>query len=160
MFFNENFAEVKGLYFGSAGAHTYPKSGKFPPPPPPPLNEHNSATQDKLKRWENIKYSCNISSRHTNFLPGFPSGVEANLLFSDQISESANVSEKDKVPEGGGGGGGEAPLALLCVEESYHRFNLWIQSFCLAALTYQILQFCLSRKDCFDLTGSIYFLEF
>ena len=25
----KNFAEVKCLHFGSAGAHTYPKSGKF-----------------------------------------------------------------------------------------------------------------------------------
>ena len=42
----KSFAEVKGLHFGSAGAHTYLKSGKFPSPPHPPLNEHNSATQD------------------------------------------------------------------------------------------------------------------
>ena len=45
-------------------------------------------------------------------------------MFSDQISESAKVSEGDKVPEEGGGGGGEAPLALFSVEESHHRFNL------------------------------------
>ena len=37
----KSFAKVEGLHFGSAGAHTYPKSGKSPPP----LNEHNSATQ-------------------------------------------------------------------------------------------------------------------
>ena len=40
----KSFAKVKGLHFVSAGAHTYPKSGKFAPPPP--LNEHNYATQD------------------------------------------------------------------------------------------------------------------
>ena len=29
----KSFAEAKGLHFGSAGAHTHPKSGKLPPPP-------------------------------------------------------------------------------------------------------------------------------
>ena len=29
----KNFALVMGLLFGSAGAHTYPKSGQVAPPP-------------------------------------------------------------------------------------------------------------------------------
>ena len=29
----KNFARVMGLLFGSAGAHTYPKSGQVVPPP-------------------------------------------------------------------------------------------------------------------------------
>ena len=29
----KSFAQVIGLRFGSAGAHTYPKSGQFAPPP-------------------------------------------------------------------------------------------------------------------------------
>ena len=29
-----NFARAMGLLFGSAGAHTYPKSGQVAPPPP------------------------------------------------------------------------------------------------------------------------------
>ena len=31
----KNFARVMGLLFGSAGAHTYPKSGQVAPLPPP-----------------------------------------------------------------------------------------------------------------------------
>ena len=34
------FAQIMGLLFGSAGAHTFPKSGEVAPPHP--LNEHNS----------------------------------------------------------------------------------------------------------------------
>ena len=30
----KNFARVMGLLFGSARAHTYPKSGQVAPPPP------------------------------------------------------------------------------------------------------------------------------
>ena len=30
----KNFARVMGLLFGSAGAHTYPKSGQVAPSPP------------------------------------------------------------------------------------------------------------------------------
>ena len=32
----KNFARVMGLLFGSAGAHTYPKSGQVAALPPPP----------------------------------------------------------------------------------------------------------------------------
>ena len=37
------FAQIMGLLFGSAGAHTFPKSGQVAPHP---LNEHNSHTLD------------------------------------------------------------------------------------------------------------------
>ena len=33
----KNFAQVMGLLYGSAGAHTYPKSGQVAPPPPPSI---------------------------------------------------------------------------------------------------------------------------
>ena len=40
----KNFARLMGLPFGSAGAHTYPKSGQVAPPPPSPraqLDQYN-----------------------------------------------------------------------------------------------------------------------
>ena len=46
----KNFAWVMGVLFGSAWAHTYPKSGEVAlPPPPPPLVKRPSGPTECAK---------------------------------------------------------------------------------------------------------------
>ena len=130
------FAHIMGLLFGSAGAHTFPKSGHLP---------------KKVRKHKMFPQHCLLA--YCFFPTNFLRGGRPNLLSSDLISGRAKSPTGTKCLSW-------APLALPPVRKSHHRFDLSIQSFCPAALTYQILQFCLFRKDSFDRTGSRYLWNF
>ena len=142
----KNFAQILGLLFGSAGAHTCPKSGHVAPPPPPLKWAHfsNTGLANMVRKHKIFLQHC----WHTGFLAGISFRGRQTLLSLGLISGKAKVSDGDKVPGG-------RLLPSLVWEKSI--IGLTCQSFCSAALICQILQFSLFRKDSFDLGISAIF---
>ena len=145
------FAQIMGLLFGSAGVHTFQKHGQVALPPLKLTQFSDTGLAKKVRKHKIFLQHCLLSYwfSSTNFLQG---GGKIYCLWT-QFQGGQKSPTAIKCLRG-------TPLALPPVGKSHHKFDLSIQSFCPAALTYQSLHFCLFRKDSFDLTGSRYLWNF
>ena len=85
----KNFARVIGLLFGSAGAHTYLKSGQVTPPPLSKIVSWTAIFSQFLINGlaDTVKYLVDVNSQGRDVISFY---IRLTTMFSDTVKSDCN----------------------------------------------------------------------